>query len=36
MFKKIRENWEAIVVVVGAELIIGFALGMLMIWCFGW
>jgi hypothetical protein len=36
MLKKIKENWEAIVVVVGAELIIGFALAMLMILCFGW
>lgn len=36
MWKKIKENWEAIVVVVGFEVIVGFALGMLMIWNFGW
>jgi hypothetical protein len=36
MLKKIKENWEAIVLVVGIELVLGFALGMLMILCFGW
>ena len=36
MFKKIKENWEVIVFVVGIELVLGFALGMLMIACFGW
>lgn len=36
MWKKIKENWEAIVVVVGFEVIVGFALAMIMIWNFGW
>ena len=36
MLKKIKENWEAIVLVIGIELIFGFALGMLAIWSFGW
>ena len=36
MLKKIKENWEAIVLVVGVELVLGFILGMLMILCFGW
>ena len=35
MLKKIKENWEAIALVVGAEIIVGFALGMLIIWCIG-
>ena len=36
MLEKIKEYWGAILLVVGFEAIVGFALGMLMIWCFGW
>ena len=36
MFKKIRENWEAVVVMLLIELVIGFVLGLAMIACFGW
>jgi hypothetical protein len=36
MLQKIKENWEAIVLVIGIELVLGFALGMAMIACFGW
>lgn len=36
MWQKIKENWEAIVLLIGLELIGGFILGMLMIACFGW
>ena len=36
MFRWLKENWDVVVFVGGLELIGGFILGMIMIWCFGW
>ena len=36
MWNKIKEYWGAALIVLMFEVIAGFILGMLMIWCFGW
>lgn len=36
MWNKIKEYWGAALIVLMFEAVVGFILGMLMIWCFGW